>query len=60
MLGLKKFHGFMRFPCLLKFDGFFIANEQTEEELKAEIESANVVCLVYAVDDHQSIEKVGC
>lgn len=50
----------MRFPCLLKFDGFFIANEQTEEELKAEIESANVVCLVYAVDDHQSIEKVGC
>lgn len=23
-----------------------------------EIEYANVVCLVYAVDDHQSIEKV--
>ncbi|VDK83319.1 unnamed protein product [Onchocerca ochengi] len=35
----------------------YCASEQTEEELKTEIEFANVVCLVYAVDDHQSIEK---
>ncbi|VDK85597.1 unnamed protein product [Litomosoides sigmodontis] len=35
----------------------YCAREQTEEELKVEIESANVVCLVYAVDDPQSIEK---
>ncbi|KAK6109604.1 Mitochondrial Rho GTPase 1 [Brugia pahangi] len=35
----------------------YCASEQTEEELKTEIASANVICLVYAVDDHQSIEK---
>uniref|UniRef100_A0A915Q1W6 Mitochondrial Rho GTPase 1 n=1 Tax=Setaria digitata TaxID=48799 RepID=A0A915Q1W6_9BILA len=35
----------------------YCASEQSEDELKTEIESANVVCLVYAVDDHLSIEK---
>ncbi|CAG9531897.1 unnamed protein product [Cercopithifilaria johnstoni] len=35
----------------------YCASEQTEDELKTQIEFANVICLVYAVDDHQSIEK---
>ncbi|VDD96185.1 unnamed protein product [Enterobius vermicularis] len=36
----------------------FCAKEQSNEELNQEILEANVICVVYAVDDQSSIDKV--
>lgn len=36
----------------------YSATEQTEEQLCEQIGRANVVCVVYAVDDEASLERV--
>lgn len=36
----------------------FLAVEQTHEMLTTEIQRAHVVCVVYAVNDEESLEKV--
>ena len=36
-----------------------LGREQTEEDVRNEIAASNVICLVYAVDDEKSIERVG-
>jgi Ras family protein T1 len=37
---------------------WFLAAEQTVEMLTMEIQRAHVVCVVYAVDDEESLQKV--
>jgi len=39
-------------------DEQFTAQRQSEHDLFQEIEKANVICIVYAVDDDMSIEKI--
>ena len=36
----------------------YSSREQSEEELSDELKKANVICIVYSVDDDETIERV--
>jgi len=54
-----KFIFFFSLPLIKHFSPtFFVAQEQDEETLVCEMRKSDVICVVYSVDDDESIERV--